>query len=285
MSQFKDMDAALAARAAEFDKDLQMGPALPEVEAELFAALTRDLPVAPAQSFEKEIAAVADLGALARSLLAARMESVGQTASAEAADIPAWAFDPETGAPVVEQPIPNPKLAKALFAAGRGQRVHPRCAFNVATGRCDCRDHESGCKGGRPRWKDWKKRATTKVSQIFSWWAKWPDAEYGVAGGSGGGGSGSLRLERNAARRFLAEIVDEQGQPATVVFEEARARGISESTLRRAKAEMGIETYQVAFNETQQWWWRWPLEAQSRPYSVEPEPGTMELIEAAKARG
>jgi hypothetical protein len=267
MSQFKDMDAALAERAAEFDKDLQMGPALPEVETELWAALTSGLPVAPQAWLTGQITALmanpTQVADLVRRLLAERMRTVGQVAADEAIDVPEWPFDPATGTPVEELPIKNRKLLDALSAACRGQRVHPQCARPEGAVRCTCPEHPVACPGRKAQLPHWRQRATTKPNQLFAWWAKWPDSEVGLAGGTGRGPGRELD-QRKRAVELLADMLGDGDAPSTAVYGEAADRGISKGTLRRAIKEMGVKSDNVAGGGKSWWVMYWPEKAQQK---------------------
>lgn len=60
------------------------------------------------------------------------------------------------------------------------------------------------------------------------------------------------------ARRFLRELLSEGAKPAGEVEEEAKAAGISASTLRRAKKALGIKVSKVGFDGA--WYWSLPVE-------------------------
>src|SRR5207249_2989739 len=180
--------------------------------------LTRDLPSAPAHW----LATIATTHDLCRRLLHDRMRVLG-TAGVED-DAPDWPFDPETGAPGTEPPAPPPKLLEALLRAGRGERVHPRCALLPDLSRCDCPEHTESQHPAkqqfapRPRFKDWKKLSTTNPVTITTWWTRWPAANVGVAGGGNPKGAGGFsRSPRNAAIRLLMELVEDQPTHASHV--------------------------------------------------------------------
>jgi len=181
-------------------------------------------------------------------------------------DAPDWPFDPETGAPGTEAPAPPPKLIEALLRAGRGERVHPRCVILPDGSRCDCPEHASTCTGLRPRFKDWRKLATTDPVTLTAWWTRWPEANVGAAGGGNRRSAGSFsRGPRDAAIRLLMELVEEQPTHAASVRRLRRVAadaGISERTLERAKEEMGIESEVQVGGGFQYWAWYWPAQAQ-----------------------
>ena len=57
------------------------------------------------------------------------------------------------------------------------------------------------------------------------------------------------RGERADAEVFLRELLSSDPVPATTVLKLARANGIAERTLRRAKVHLGVESRRT--------WWRW----------------------------
>lgn len=71
-------------------------------------------------------------------------------------------------------------IQAALHYASRGWRVFP--LHGIRDGKCTCgRACES--PGKHPRVKGGFKAATVAPSQIEEWWAKWPDANIGIATG------------------------------------------------------------------------------------------------------
>jgi len=275
MSQFKDLDAALAARAATFDDglDQDMGPMLPAAVADQFAGLTRDLPATPPEWWSTQLAAVvadpAKAVDLLRGLLHARMQTLGTVAD----EAPDWPFDPETGVPGTAAPAIGPKLTEALVRAGRGERVHPQCVWDGTTGRCDCPDHPDTCLGLRPRFADWRKDATTDPVMLFTWWARWPESPVGAAGGRNRGFSAN-REQRDAAMLFLVEhMTDDEtryigdreggGRPVTRIYRLGAERGLSERTLLRAADELGIKPKRRGIGGVQLSLWYWPEKAQA----------------------
>jgi putative DNA primase/helicase len=82
-------------------------------------------------------------------------------------------------------------LAAALLLAERfGWRVIPLHAVRPG-GSCTCEPRRDGkpCRtpGKHPRVSDWTDLATDDLEQIRAWWAKWPDANLGVATGAESG--------------------------------------------------------------------------------------------------
>jgi len=280
MSSLKDLQDA----AKAFDQNLPRGDAawVAEADAALFDAVTRDLPPAPAHLLADTIAALdpARAADLLRRLLHDRMRALG-TGAVPDDDLMDWPFDAETGAPMTEAPAIPPKLAEALVRAGRGERVHPRCGILPDGSRCDHPDHPPTCIGLRPRWADWRQQATTDPVALFAWWARWPEAPVGVAGGRPLGVV--ARDQRDAAIRFLMTSVDEHGVFSVRVWQAAQDCGISESTLRRAAKEMGIVKREEAAGGRQYWSWSWPVEAQQR--FVERGQGNADLLARHMAEG
>ena len=74
-------------------------------------------------------------------------------------------------------------LDHALQLAGRGWRVFP--CHTTLSGACSCGQNCGKNAGKHPRIKAWQKAATTDPAQILKWWTKWPEANIGVATGSG----------------------------------------------------------------------------------------------------
>lgn len=65
--------------------------------------------------------------------------------------------------------------------AQRGFRVFP--LHDITGGACSCGREECGSGGKHPRTKNGVKDATTALEQIRQWWARWPDANIGLATG------------------------------------------------------------------------------------------------------
>ena len=72
----------------------------------------------------------------------------------------------------------------ALEYASKDLRVFPLHSIDEA-GACTCGKADCGSPGKHPRTKNGVKDATTDVEQIATWWAKWPDANVGIATGNG----------------------------------------------------------------------------------------------------
>lgn len=71
-------------------------------------------------------------------------------------------------------------LTEALAYAERGWAVIPN--HSIVNGACTC--GKTDCKPGKhPRITDWTMKASTDAGMIRSWWAKWPNANVGVATG------------------------------------------------------------------------------------------------------
>ncbi|HXH94054.1 MAG TPA: VapE domain-containing protein, partial [Thermoanaerobaculia bacterium] len=87
-------------------------------------------------------------------------------------------------------PSTNPLLEAALQYAGRGWRVFPLHSVwfkSADTPVCTCYKREAcGTNAGKhPRIAGGFKGATTDRATIEEWWAKWPDANIGIATGNG----------------------------------------------------------------------------------------------------
>ena len=67
------------------------------------------------------------------------------------------------------------------------------------------------------------------------------------------------RTERDDAADFLRELLlGGVRVPAAQVFKEAKAAGISERTLKRAKRDLGIKPEKEGFGDRGRWMWFWP---------------------------
>ncbi len=65
----------------------------------------------------------------------------------------------------------------------------------------------------------------------------------------------------NEAKTFLLEVLASGEQAAKECFEEAKTRGISEVTLKRAKGDMGVLTYRIGEKGKEgggKWFWKMP---------------------------
>jgi hypothetical protein len=70
--------------------------------------------------------------------------------------------------------------------------------------------------------------------------------------------AGDERAADEEARTFLRELLADGPMAARKVLEEARKVGISEITLRRAKAREGMEAKKVGFQDGAKWLWSTP---------------------------
>lgn len=66
------------------------------------------------------------------------------------------------------------------------------------------------------------------------------------------------RAVRDEAKEYLADALQSGPKPVTDLLKGARAQGISERTLRRAKKDMGIEKQKQGFGDSGQWVWELP---------------------------
>lgn len=106
----------------------------------------------------------------------------------------------------------------ALQYAGRGWRIFP--VHTTVSGSCSCGRDCGKDAGKHPRIKSWQKTATTDPAQIERWWAKWPDANIGVATGSG-----LIVLDLDGPdeiTRFTAIAERHGGLPPTLVCQTGR---------------------------------------------------------------
>lgn len=110
----------------------------------------------------------------------------------------------------------SPHLTAALEYAKRGWSVFPLHA--PVDGACSCGSVECGSVGKHPRTHNGLKAATANEASIRAWWAKWPDANIGIATGS----SGLLVLDvddkvQGAGSASLAALEREHGAlPSTL---------------------------------------------------------------------
>lgn len=77
------------------------------------------------------------------------------------------------------------QLNATLKYAAEGFRIVP--CHSVRHGKCTCRLKVCTKPGKHPRIKDWPQGASCDAAQIAKWFAKWPDANFGVATGAGSG--------------------------------------------------------------------------------------------------
>ena len=80
-----------------------------------------------------------------------------------------------------DQAPPLTLLQAALDYAQDGWAVLP--LQSVAQGTCSCGKDDCSSPGKHPRTAHGVKDSTTDVSIIRQWWAKWPDANIGLATG------------------------------------------------------------------------------------------------------
>ncbi len=267
------MSTSLHDAAKAFDQNLPRGDAawVAETDAALFGALTRDLVPAPAHWLAGPLATL-DLEqarALVRDLLRRRAAELG-TGTVDEEDVVALPYDPATGQPETTLPAVGPKLGEALLRAARGERVHPLCVPRSDCTGCDCPDHPAGLHKPRARLTDWRKDATTDLTTLVAWWARWPDANVGSAGGRRQSSGGQFqRSAREEAITLITNLLtaDADGRtsiPAYEFMNWAGARGISERTMRRAFRELGLKSTLKAGEGAQRWEWSWPPKAQER---------------------
>jgi hypothetical protein len=106
-------------------------------------------------------------------------------------------------------------LKAAPSYARRGWKVFP--VHSVNDGRCSCGKKECTSPGKHPRTRNGHKDATTDEGTVRRWWAKWPDANIGVATGKE---SGLIVLDvdpRNGGDESLAKLIEQHGAlPETV---------------------------------------------------------------------
>ena len=70
-----------------------------------------------------------------------------------------------------------------------------------------------------------------------------------------------VQSERDEAKTLLRTVLANGPMLANTVMERARAAGIAERTLNRAKADLGVASEKQGFGR--EWWWRLPLKAAS----------------------
>ena len=102
----------------------------------------------------------------------------------------------------------NPLLAPGLAYAQRGWPVLP---LHSPKGQaCSCRNPDCRHVGKHPRTLHGVKDATTDAATIRTWWAKWPDANIGIATGSI---SGLMVLDVDPRHGGLESLRRLQDQP------------------------------------------------------------------------
>jgi hypothetical protein len=76
-------------------------------------------------------------------------------------------------------------LEAALSYAARGWHVFP--LHGIVDGACTCSYGECSSPGKHPRVRHGLHEATTDPDRITRWWRRWPDANIGIATGTGSG--------------------------------------------------------------------------------------------------
>lgn len=87
----------------------------------------------------------------------------------------------------------NPRLAAALACAANGWAVFPQ--HTPRNGKCSCGNPKCNDVGKHPRIKDQYNAASRDESVIRAWWAKWPDANIGIATGAKSNGGYCLDFD------------------------------------------------------------------------------------------
>ncbi len=106
----------------------------------------------------------------------------------------------------------------ALQLASRGWRVFP--CHTTVSGSCSCGRDCGKDAGKHPRIKAWQTHATADPAQIERWWKKWPQANIGLATGSG-----LIVLDLDGAAeagRFASIAKPHGGLPPTLVAQTGR---------------------------------------------------------------
>src|SRR4051794_17920044 len=80
---------------------------------------------------------------------------------------------------------PNPRMA-ARALAELGLCVFPLHSIN-ADGTCTCQKHCGRNAGKHPRTTKGHLDASTSPGQVDTWWARWPEANIGIATGASSG--------------------------------------------------------------------------------------------------
>jgi len=121
-------------------------------------------------------------------------------------------------------------LDAALAHATAGRRVHPCYEPLYVDGefvRCSCGMANCASEGKHPRVLDWPNLATTDEAQIRAWWAKWPNANIGMAT------EGRLFLDFDpkngglaSLQRLLAEHPDLELAPRNLTGQHPEGRGV-----------------------------------------------------------
>lgn len=88
---------------------------------------------------------------------------------------------------------PSLALTAALAYAARGWPVFP--VHSMRDAKCSCGSEECTRKGKHPRTYRGRDEGTTDTGIIRSWWARWPDANVGIATGELPGGGHLVVLD------------------------------------------------------------------------------------------
>ena len=109
----------------------------------------------------------------------------------------------------------TPEAKAAIACGGRGWAVIP--LHSIERGRCTCRKVACTSPGKHPRNVHGVSEATTDEATVWSWWARWPRANIGIATGAR---SGVIVLDvdpRHGGDESLARLIEEHGDlPHTV---------------------------------------------------------------------
>lgn len=94
--------------------------------------------------------------------------------------------------------------------------------WTCSCGRAGCKStaetiarKESTSAGKHPRIKDWAVNASNDSAQVAQWWAKWPDANVGIALGTGTG-LVSIDLDSEAGEAVVLNLAGDEGLPDTL---------------------------------------------------------------------
>jgi hypothetical protein len=100
----------------------------------------------------------------------------------------------------------NELLAAALLYASYGWKVFP--CHTIRGGRCSC-GVDCASPGKHPLVQGGVYAATGSAAQIATWWARWPDANIGVATGMA---SGFIALDIDEKHGGFESLADLEGQ-------------------------------------------------------------------------
>ncbi len=116
--------------------------------------------------------------------------------------------------------LPPPQLAAALAYASRGWAVVP--LHTPSSRGCSCRRPDCGSPGKHPRTRRGVLEASTDPAVLERWWTTWPDANVGIATGSGSAPQGLCLVvldvdTRKSGDETLRDLLASQGSfPDTV---------------------------------------------------------------------